>query len=271
MRMHGMPAGMVWWVVGVVAGAGASPRGTQGQEATTLSSGDVIEIALTVEGGRLSVPVVGRDGTEYLFALTTGNPMTILAQSTADHVGGAGGLTMGGIPLATEGSVTLPDAQLESDGIPLAGMVGGSTLSAYDVLVDVPNGRLLLKTPGRAVAWEGVALSEPARLQIYHGVVIGLQVQLDGTDYRATLDLGTPSLIVNTPAGAQLGIEGEGMRTLTLGATTMDDMPVGVRDLEAFERWDPAGTGFALIGAPIAYDCAISISWLHSELRTCTR
>jgi len=237
-----------------------------------MSGHDVIEIALQVEGGRLTVPVMSSDGSEYLFALTTGNPMTILAQSTADRLaGGVGDLTMGGVPLATEGSITLPDGQLESDGIPIAGMVGGSTLSGYDVLVDVPNGRLLLKTPGRSVDWDGVALSQPARLQIYHGVIIGLQVQLDGTDYRATLDLGTPSLIVNTPVGEELGIDGEGMSTLTLGATSMSDMPVGVRDLEVFAQWDPAGTGFALIGAPIAYDCAISISWLHSELRTCVQ
>ena len=31
----------------------------------------------------------------------------------------------------------------------------------------------------------------------------------------------SPSLIVNTPVGEHLGIDGEGMRTLTLGETTV--------------------------------------------------
>jgi len=271
MRMKGIGV----WVaalVGMVPATGVSPHDALGQSEMVRSGADVVEIPLHVQGGRLTVSVTGPDGTEYLFALTTGNPMTILAQSTADRLGDdRGGLTLGGLPIATDDAVTLPDAQLESDGIPLAGMVGGSTLSTYDVLVDVPNNRLLLKTPGRSVEWAGVPLSEPTRLQIYHGVVLGLQVQLDGTDYRATLDLGTPSVIVNSPVGDQLGIDGEGMAALTLGEATMANMAVGVRDLEIFEQWDPAGTGFALVGAPIAYDCAISISWLHSELRTCVQ
>ena len=33
--------------------------------------------------------------------------------------------------------------------------------------------------------------------------------------------------------------------------------------------WDPQNNGFVVIGAPIAYDCAVAISWFHSELRTC--
>ena len=37
------------------------------------------------------------------------------------------------------------------------------------------------------------------------------------------------------------------------------------------QGWDPNGNGFVIVGAPIAYDCAIAISWAHAEFRTCAR
>ena len=38
-----------------------------------------------------------------------------------------------------------------------------------------------------------------------------------------------------------------------------------------WKMWDPNGKGFVLVGAPIAFDCAISLSWVHQEMRTCVR
>jgi hypothetical protein len=41
-------------------------------------------------------------------------------------------------------------------------------------------------------------------------------------------------------------------------------------DLE-MHRFVPDGTGFVLVGAPLAYDCAIALSWVQREIRTCVR
>ena len=243
--------------------AGSSPVLAQHAPAA-----DVVEIPLQMVSGRLVVPVVAPDGSEFLFALTTGNPMTILSESTAQLLGDQReGLTLGGLPIKMENDVVLPDRQFTE----IDGMVGGNTLSDFDILIDMPGERLLLKPVGREVSWAGVELSEPTRLQLYHGVVIGLQVKLGVVDYRATLDIGTPALIVNRPVADRLELSEEDVGTLTLGPTTMSDLPVRVQDLEIFKQWDPNTTGFVLVGAPIAYECAISISWLHQELRTCVK
>ena len=48
-------------------------------------------------------------------------------------------------------------------------------------------------------------------------------------------------------------------------------MRVEVTDSPIFQGWDPQGDGFVIVGASVAYDCAIAISWAHAELRTCIR
>jgi hypothetical protein len=36
----------------------------------------------------------------------------------------------------------------------------------------------------------------------------------------------------------------------------------------ALRGWDPDGKGFVIVGAPVAYDCTIAISFAHAEFPT---
>ena len=56
-----------------------------------------------------------------------------------------------------------------------------------------------------------------------------------------------------------------------MGYSGYANLPVAVRDLPLFQGWDPDGKGFVVIGAAITYDCALAISWVHQEIRTCVR
>lgn len=230
-----------------------------------------VEIPLRIQGGRLVVPVQAPDGARLEFVLSTGSTVTVLSRSAAASLGQDAALTMGGFPVPMDGSTRVEDDELTYDGAALDGMISSNMLNQFDVLVDAPGGRLVLEPPGRSVDWEGVTMSEPIRLRIYHGIALGLDVELDGRPYAAALDLGTPTLVVNEPARSQLNIGAEATGTLALGATRFEDLPVRALDLEILGRWDPNGNGFVLVGAPITYDCALSISWVHRELRTCVR
>jgi hypothetical protein len=226
---------------------------------------DAVEIPLRVQGGRLLVPVTAADGTTFEFALSTANASTILTAGAAARIGDQA-VTVGGLPVQMDGYATIPDGQLEADG-----MIASNTLADYDVLIDVAGARLVLKPFSRAVAWEGMTMSDPVRLRVLHGVIVTLDIDLDGHPFQATIDLGTPTTLVSSPAGAALGITGEGTATLGTGAADIRALPVRVEDLPVFSRFDPAGRGFVMLGASMAYDCAISLSWIHRELRTCVR
>ena len=56
-----------------------------------------------------------------------------------------------------------------------------------------------------------------------------------------------------------------------MGYAGWADTPMEVADLPLFRGWDPDGNGFVVIGAPVAYDCAIAVSFFHGEIRTCMR
>jgi hypothetical protein len=116
-----------------------------------------------------------------------------------------------------------------------------------------------------------VALSDPFRVRVLHGIVFSFDVTINGHEYPATMDLGTPMVVANSAVQADTGIADEDSATITLGNASLTDVPVEVIDLESLERWYAPGAGFVLVGAPIAYDCALSISWAHAELRTCAR
>jgi hypothetical protein len=239
--------------------------------AAQMQDGAPVEVPLRVEAGRLLVPVLTADGTELDFAISLGNVQTVLTESTAARLGDGAELTMGGLLVPTDDVATVPDASLTRDGTTFAGMISPNMLSQFDILVDVPGGRLVLKPFGRSVEWEGVALSDPVRLRIFHGIVLSLDIELNGMAYGAMLDLGTPELVVNEGVRTAAGIDAEDMLTLRVGSQTFADMNVSVLDLDVLRRFDPDGNGFAIVGAPLAYDCAISISWVHQELRTCVR
>lgn len=239
--------------------------------AAQMHGNDPIEVPLRVEGGRLLVPVRAPDGTELEFMLSTGTPPTVFSESTAARLGDLTGLTMGGVPVNTEGSVTVPDEDLTAEGMIIAGMIGSQTLNQFDILVDVPGGRLVLKPISRSVAWAGMTMSDPIRLRVYHGVMLGLDVKLNGREYQGMLDLAMSTLVVNEPVKVQMHLDAKDVGSLALGNINHPDLPVHVRDLDMFRGWDPDNNGFVIVGAPVAYDCAISISWVHREMRTCVR
>jgi hypothetical protein len=237
--------------------------------AQTMTNQGPVEVPLRLAGGRLLVPIEGPDGTELQFALSTGTPVTVLSASTAARLSDGAKLTVGGVALDLESSQTVPDKDLMTDGIAIDGMIGSNLLNQFDELIDVPRGRLVLKQAGRSVEWDGMTLSDPVRLRVYHGIVLGLEVEMNGTEYGAMLDLGTPAIIVNPDAKNAMQIADSDVATMRLGEATFSKIPVQVRDLDIFRRWRPDGGGFVLVGAAITQDCAISISWIHSELRTC--
>ena len=154
------------------------------------------------------MPVEAPDGSELEFALSTGSP-TVFSESTAAHLGDPAALTMGGVPITTEGSGTLPDEDLTIDGMVIDGMIGPNTLNQFDVLVDVPGGRLVLKPIGRSVEWAGMTMSDPVRLQVFHGMLLQFDVEFNGREYGAMLDLGMGTLVVNEPVKTEMQIDAE--------------------------------------------------------------
>jgi hypothetical protein len=229
----------------------------------------IVEIPLQVHDGRMIVPVEAEDGTQLQFIVST--YMTRFSETGAKRIAGQSGLTLGGVPVVTEDAQIVPDADLTFDGELFDGVVGPRTLNQFDVLFDAPGGRLVLKPIGRSVEWEGMTLSDPVPLRIFHGRAIGFDVELNGTPYPAMLDVGRGGLAVNQPVKRSLSIEGDRAETLKVGDTMYADLPLRVLDMETIQGWDPQGNGFVFVGAPIAVDCAISVSYVHQELRTCVR
>lgn len=241
-----------------------------GTPATAVAqAGNAVEIPLSTRAGRMVVPVRAADGSELLFLVSTGSAVTVLSESGAAKIGD-GGATMGGLAINMDGAQTLPDDRLTVDGMVMDGLVSNSTLNEYDILFDVPGGRLVLKPFGRAVEWPGMHLSDPVTLRIYHGVVVALDVQINGSPYQAMLELGAPALLANEALLEQTGIT-DGLADLTLGSVTLDGLPIELSDHPSIGRFTSPGEGFVIIGGPPVQNCAISLSWVHRELRTCVR
>lgn len=234
--------------------------------APALQAQGPVEVDLTVSDGRLVVPVAAADGTTLEFTIGTGVGQTVLSQSAAAALGEHPELMLGTIAVPTESIAIFSDDRLAADGI-----LPATLLNQYDVLFDAPNGRMVLKPFGRSVEWEGVELSDPTRVRVYHGTVLSFEASLNGTVYPATLDLRSTGLIVNDAVQTDLGLPATGAASLGLGTTTLADRPLEVLDLDIFDRWSPNGDGFVIIGSTLATDCALSISWIHQEIRTCKR
>lgn len=229
-----------------------------------------VEVPLRLEGGRLLVPVKSADGETMDFMVTNGQGLTLLAESLVERLGSTPELTLGGIPVPTEGSVVVEDHRFREDGVSFQGIVGANTLNQFDVLFDVPGGRLVLQEVGGAVQWPGVELSEPSPIQVYHGVALAMEAHVNGTSYRASLDLGRKASIANQGlADAESLGNGAGVQ-LRFAGVDRADHPLEVQDLEIFQRWAPDGRPFLLMGIPLVADCALSISWAHQEIRTCS-
>ncbi len=247
----------------VLAAVMAAPAAAQ------MHGPKIVEIPLRVHGGKMIVPVEAPDGTQLEFIVST--YMTMFSETGAKRIGEQTGLTLGGLPFSTEDIRTVADAELTVAGTIFDGIIGSEILNEFDVLFDAPGGRLVLKAFGRSVEWDGMTLSDPVPLRIYHGMVLSFDVHLNGREYGAMLDVGMGLLSVNERVRTEASIEGDRVSTLQVGGTTFSDLPVRVLDDAAFGQWTPNGEGFVYVGAPIALDCAISVSYVHQELRTCVR
>ena len=228
-----------------------------------------VEVPLRVHGGRMIVPVEAADGTKLEFIVSTN--MTVFSETGAKRMGGHTELTLGGVPIVTENARTVPDAELTVAGKVFDGIVGSETLNQFDILFDAPGGRLVLKPFGRSVEWEGMTLSDPVPLRIYHGMIIGFDAEVNGKLYGAMLEVGMDILSINESVKTEASVEGDRISALRIGSTTFSDLPVRLLPNESFGQWSPNGEGFVFVGAPIALDCALSISFIHEELRTCVR
>ncbi len=233
----------------------------QGQNA------DPIEIPLRMDQGRLVVTVDGPNGESYDFGLALG--MALLSETLVEKLGdGVSALTLAGVAVETEQARTVPDAYL-GEGMGLSGLVGGLTLNKFDILIDVPNGRLVLRPIGRSVRWEGVSLTNPVNLMIFHEVLMRTDVLVGGQVFGALLDFQEAGLQVNEPVFTAAASEGGTVDSFRMGYSGWSELPISLSDSPIFGGWDPNGDGFVVIGAEVARDCAIAISWAHAELRTC--
>jgi hypothetical protein len=238
--------------------------------AARAQAGESVEVPLEVRGGRMVIPAHTADGTELRFLVSTGSAVTVLSESGAARIGDQG-VTLAGAPVNMENRQIISDSRLTVDGAVMDGLVSNNTLNEFDVLFDVPGGRLVLKPFGRAVEWPGMELSDPIRLRVYHGVVLALDLELDGRAYPAMLELGSPSLLVNQAVLDETGATDGSAGTLTLGGTSFPDVPVELSDHPSIERFSPNGDGFVIVGTPPALTCPVAISWVHREMRTCVR
>lgn len=229
-----------------------------------------VEVPLRLQGGRLIVPVEAPDGEILDFMVTNGQGATLLSQSLVDRLGSSPSLTMGGVEVPTGESIVVADDRFREDGVSFHGIVGANTLNQFDVLFDVPGGRLVLKPVKGTVQWPGVALSDPLPIQVYHGVALAMNADVNGTSYRASLDFGRKSTVVNQGLAKAEDLGDGGVVHLRFAGTDRTDHPVDVRELDIFQRWSPDGSPFVLLGIPLVADCAVAISWAHQEIRTCT-
>lgn len=233
------------------------------------SGSDPIEVPLRMEQGRLIVSVDAPNGESYDFGLVLG--MSFLEEGFAKAMGEAvGGLTLAGAPVDMEHAQSVP-ASYVGEELGLSGLVGGATLNRFDVLIDVPNGRLVLKPLARSVRWPDENLTSPSSVRILHEVFLATEVQIGGEVFRAVMDFAAAGMQVNEAVRTKSGYEGNTVDSFRLGYSGWSDLPIAVTDSPMFGGWDPNGDGFVIIGAELARDCVIAISWAHSEIRTCRR
>jgi hypothetical protein len=239
--------------------------------ASAQHTAGLVEVPLRVEAGRLMVPVHAADGTEYHFMLSTGTPPTILSASTAAALGDSPELTLGGLAVDFTGSQTISDEDLAMEEFTFHGMIGPQTLNRYDILIDVPGGRLVLRPAGPPAAWEGVTLTDPAPIQVFHGQVMAMNVEIDGQSVFATFDSGRRVAAANEALVARLGAEPEFTATVAFGGSEIPGLTLQQSEIPMNDRWDPDGRGFLILGAAFTYDCAVAISWVRSQLQVCAR
>ena len=190
------------------------------------------EVPLRVEAGRLVVRVVTGSGVEADFVL--GAARSHLSESGAEILGGdLGGARLGRMPVDLEDASVVPDDELFLDGggssADVVGVLGGQSLVRYDVLIDVPGERLVLKRPGRSVTWEGVELTSAVPLQILHGFLIRTEVEVNGEIFSAHVDLSTATMLVSSVVRDRAGVA-DGSADFRMGYAAFPARPARYSD-----------------------------------------
>lgn len=232
---------------------------------------DWFDVPLRLEDGRLLVPVGIGHGVEVDFIVSTANTVTVLNQAFIDNHGVDGEFFLGGVEVNLDNYATVSNEQLNPGGTTIVGIIGANTLNEFDVLFDVPGGRLVLSEVGRSMDFEGVTLGDALRLRVFHGLLLGADFELGGTTLPALIDTGSDEVLVNAAGAAAAGAADGESTTLRAGPLDFGSVPLTVQDLPMMERWDPNGEGFVVLGSPIAGDCAFAVSWVHREMRRCVR
>jgi hypothetical protein len=230
---------------------------------------DLTEIPLRIDGGRLIVQVDDDQGGKHDFILGVGYAW--ITESGAAALAGRS-LSLGGVDITLDHHETVPDDALAHAGSTHpVGVVGGWVLTQHDILIDAPNGRMLIKPAGRSVRWPGHSLTSPVSVQILHDYLLRLDVQVGDGVYDSLLDLSPAVIQLSPPLGEEQGIEDGTIDSFRLGYSGWPSVPVEVTVTPTSRGWGAESRGVVIGGAPIALDCALAISWRHAEVRTCIR
>jgi hypothetical protein len=257
-------------------------------------------VALNIVGGTITVPVA-INGTVATMILDTGAQRSILTEVAAHRLNvardewvgttmrGIGGvvsrpnadprtLTLGGIPLVRrtlshDTSLTvgiIPRTQIGD--LVIDGALGRDFLSAFDLDLDVPDGRLTLYRvrgcSGRFLPWRGGYTGVPASLLDQDAVIV--PVMLDGVPLRALLDTGASASLVAAPGLFRLGLQpggfvkdpadqvsGVGAHVVTMHRHTFRSLQVGGQVTSAPVIWAAPGVHLT----PIV-DMLLGADWL---------
>lgn len=282
-------------------------------EGVAAQSSDIHEVPLRVEGGWLVVPVVTPAGDTLTFIVDTAAGVTVLGTSGAEAmaaepagtatVTGASGpievqmvlapeLDIGELSIRAAQRVVIDDAAITSDdGIVFHGVLGTDFLRSFDVLIDAPGARMLLRQPeGEGADWAGVDLGEPIEISFMMGSFIRIDVEVNGVLVRSILDTGARDIVLNRSAAnavevrrtsepAPIPHRGVGTEevigynalaeTIAFGSFLRTDVEITVADLPVFELF--GADQVVLLGNPFFQDCALAISYRNAEIRTCIR
>ena len=252
--------------------AAAAPRSAWSPigAAAAYAQPTATEVPLSVAGGWLIVPVQTADGRSLRFALHTAIATSLIKASVAGDDPAALGLTLAGSSDPFVDMAVYDDDAFERDGTRIDGFLGLQLLGDVDVLIDAPNDRMLLKPIGRRVEWPGVDLAEPSRMRIYHGVALRTEIEVEGQPFSATINLAAAVNTATDGVAHKTGVAVGSPATVRIGSAN-HTMALEFGSTPILDRWDPDGAGFVAFGAALAVECAVSISYVHQELRTCVR
>jgi predicted aspartyl protease len=261
--------------------------------------------------GWLIVPVYMNDSESPLaFILDTGATGTSITAATAAEFGadagreiqvqGASGLAsarlvrveslvVGPFRTTNREVIALRDGVLESAGQSFDGILGADILSRFDVLIDVPNGRLAL-LPHGALPATVAELGEAVAIEFVGEHIIRHTARVNGAEVTALLDSGARQMLINgvgagaarietTTATAErdspgLGVEEFELRSGSLGqlvaaGTLFAGLRTLVGDLPVFRALGVDSTPTLIIGAPILARCAVFIAYSAGTVRYC--